>query len=65
MKKSEIKPGDKVFYLDDIPATVRSVLTNGIVIDYWGLGFRRDQNIVARVSIRTLSPRQAGQFTPG
>jgi hypothetical protein len=64
MKASELKSGDKVFYLDDIPATVRSVRSNGIVIDYWGLGFRRDQNIIERVSVRTLSPRADGQFTP-
>lgn len=63
MNAKDLKPGDKVFFLDDIPATVRSVRSNGIIIDYWGLGFRRDQNIIERVSIRTLSPRQDGQFT--
>lgn len=58
MKKSDIKPGDKVFYLDDIPATVRSVECNGVRIEYWGLGYQRETLKLSRVSASTLSPRE-------
>lgn len=58
MKAADLKTGDKVFYLDDIEATVIRVEKNGIVIEYWGLGYQRDRCKRERVSIRTLTPRE-------
>lgn len=58
MKASDVKPGDKVFYLGDIEATVLSVERNGVRIEYWGLGYQRDRCKRERVSILTLSPRE-------
>lgn len=59
MKASELKAGDKVFYLDDILATVIRVEKNGIVIEYRGIApFNRDKCIRERVSIRTLTARE-------
>lgn len=59
MKASDLKPGDKVFFLGDIEATVRSFERNGIRITYWGIGFlNRDKQVTERVSIRTLTPRE-------
>jgi hypothetical protein len=59
MKAADLKAGDKVMYLDDIPATVIRVEKNGIVVEYWGISpWNRDKCIRERVAIRTLSPRE-------
>lgn len=48
------KSGDKVTYLSSIEATVRGVRCNGIIIEYWGSGWQRDQLKVERVAARYL-----------
>lgn len=53
-----LKAGDKVLY-HDIPATVRAVRSNGVIVDYWiTLAGGQELNRVERVSARYL--RAAG-----
>lgn len=58
MTASELKAGDKVFYLDDIPAKVDEVCKNGVRISYWLRNTAgEDQHHARRVSARALTPR--------
>jgi len=48
---------DKVWYLGEFKATVVGVKTNGVIIEFWGQGFQRDQLIRKRVAARYLTAR--------
>jgi hypothetical protein len=58
MKATDLKPGDKVFYLGDIEATVVRVARNGVFIEYFGFGHKRDQRQRERVTAKQLKPRE-------
>jgi hypothetical protein len=48
-----LKPGQYVDYLG-AKAMVRSVRSNGVVIDYWGRGLQEGKCVVRRVSASYL-----------
>ena len=48
---------DKVWLHNEIPATVIYTARNGIVIEYWGRGFREGQLCTQRVAAKYLTPR--------
>lgn len=49
-KYTQFRAGDKVTYLDIIHATVLHASRNGVVITYWGRGYRMEEQITVRVS---------------